>query len=402
MTHHPQLDSPHGGRPRWGRHLTAIIGTLVLCVALAACGSSSSNNSSSASGSAVSSSAAASASGATSAGSTSAAATALKQYMALPTKINITTPLKAAPPSGKSIVMLGTNNPSNVLIQQGMQKLAAMAHWKYSLVSYDPANPGTFNSALTSALAKHPQYLVEAGLPLTASQLAQAKNAGAKWILDSVYPATVKSPVLGVVDAYAQDALMGKIIADYFVSDSKGKGNAVIEHVPAYPILNGFTDGFQKEVKAQCPGCKTSTTNITIPDVVAGKVPSTLVSALRSNPSANYVVSDDGPFFDGLTSALAGAGLAGKVKVIGEAADQAGIAGLKNGTEHAWTGFDPSYQAYLNMDIAFRDAEGMSIPIAQEALQPTQLLTKQTIGAATNWSAPTNTQAQFLKLWGLS
>ena len=322
--------------------------------------------------------------------------------MALPTKINITTPLKAAPPSGKSIVMLGTNNPSNVLIQQGMQKLAAMAHWNYSLVSYDPANPGTFNSALTSALAKHPQYLVEAGLPLTASQLAQAKNAGAKWILDSVYPATVKSPVLGVVDAYAQDALMGKIIADYFVSDSKGKGNAVIEHVPAYPILNGFTDGFQKEVKAQCPGCKTSITNITIPDLVAGKVPSTLVSALRSNPSANYVVSDDGPFFDGLTSALAGAGLAGKVKVIGEAADQAGIAGLKNGTEHAWTGFDPSYQAYLNMDIAFRDAEGMSIPIAQEALQPTQLLTKQTIGSATNWSAPTNTQAQFLKLWGLS
>lgn len=402
MTHHPQLDSRHGGRPRWGRHLTAIIGTLVLCVALAACGSSSSNSSSSASGPAVSSSAAASASGATSAGSTSAAATALKQYMALPTKINITTPLKAAPPSGKSIVMLGTNNPSNVLIQQGMQKLASMAHWNYSLVSYDPANPGTFNSALTSALAKHPQYLVEAGLPLTASQLAQAKNAGAKWILDSVYPATVKSPVLGVVDAYAQDALMGKIIADYFVSDSKGKGNAVIEHVPAYPILNGFTDGFQKEVKAQCPGCKTSITNVTIPDLVAGKVPSTLVSALRSNPSANYVVSDDGPFFDGLTSALAGAGLAGKVKVIGEAADQAGIAGLKNGTEHAWTGFDPSYQAYLNMDIAFRDAEGMSIPIDQEALQPTQLLTKQTIGSATNWSAPTNTQAQFLKLWGLS
>ncbi len=402
MTHHPQLDSRHGGRPRWVRHLTAIIGTLVLCVALAACGSSSSNSSSSASGPAVSSSAAASASGATSAGSTSAAATALKQYMALPTKINITTPLKAAPPSGKSIVMLGTNNPSNVLIQQGMQKLASMAHWNYSLVSYDPANPGTFNSALTSALAKHPQYLVEAGLPLTASQLAQAKNAGAKWILDSVYPATVKSPVLGVVDAYAQDALMGKIIADYFVSDSKGKGNAVIEHVPAYPILNGFTDGFQKEVKAQCPGCKTSITNVTIPDLVAGKVPSTLVSALRSNPSANYVVSDDGPFFDGLTSALAGAGLAGKVKVIGEAADQAGIAGLKNGTEHAWTGFDPSYQAYLNMDIAFRDAEGMSIPIDQEALQPTQLLTKQTIGSATNWSAPTNTQAQFLKLWGLS
>lgn len=407
MTHQPKLDPRHGRRPR-GRQWTAILSTLVACLAVAACGSSSTSNSSSASSSAApaaatSSSAATSASGATSAagGSTSAAAAALQPYMKLPTSIGLTTPLKAAPPKGKTIVMLGTNNPSNVLIQQGMAKMAALAHWNYSLVSYDPANPGTFNSALTSALAKHPQYLVEAGLPLTSSQLSQAKNAGAKWIFDSVYPATIAPPVLADVDAFAQDALMGKIIADFFVSDSKGKGNAVIEHVPAYPILNGFTEGFQKEVKAQCPACKTSITNLTIPDLVAGKVPSTMVSALRSNPSANYVVSDDGPFFDGLTSALSGAGLAGKVKVIGEAADQAGIAALKNGSELAWTGFDPAYQAYLNMDVAFRDAEGMSIPVAQEGLMPTQLLTKQTIGSTTNWTAPTDAKAQFLKLWNL-
>ena len=54
--------------------------------------------------------------------------------------------------------------------------------------------------------------------------LGNCKNAGAKWILDSVYPVTVKDPVIGQVDAYAQDALMGKIIADYFISDSGGKG----------------------------------------------------------------------------------------------------------------------------------------------------------------------------------
>ena len=107
---------------------------------------------------------------------------------------------------------------------------------------------------------------------------------------------------------------MGKITADYFINDSGGKGNAVIEHVPAYPILDGFTTGFGNEVKAQCPGCKTSTTNVTIPDLVAGKVPSTLVSALRSNPSAKYLVFDDGPFADGVTSALSGAGLNGKVE----------------------------------------------------------------------------------------
>ncbi|MGA8337681.1 MAG: substrate-binding domain-containing protein [Solirubrobacteraceae bacterium] len=390
-----KLERRRGGRPLG---LVAIIGTLVLALAVAACGSSSSSTTSASSGSSGGSSTAASSGSA----STSAAAAALTPYKALPTTINITTPLKSAPPSGKTIVMLGTNNPSNVIIQQGLAKLAQMAHWNYSLVSYDPANPGTFTQAETTALAKHPQYLVEAGLPLTASQLAMAKSAGAKWILDSVYPVSVTSPVIGQVDAYAQDALMGKITADYFVSDSGGKGNAVIEHVPAYPILDGFTTGFANEVKAQCPGCKLTTTNITIPDLVAGKVSSDLVSALRSNPSANYLVFDDGPFADGVTSALSAAGLNGKVKIVGEAADQAGIAALKNGSEAAWTGFDPGYQAYEDMDIAFRDAEGATIPLSQEAQQPTQLLTKDTIGSTTNWSAPTDAQAQFLKLWHLS
>jgi ribose transport system substrate-binding protein len=400
MTHQSRLVRWRGRRPRV-RGFAAIFGMLAIALALAACGSSSSSTSSASAGSSGSTGSTATNASSSGSGSTAAAAAALTPYKSLPTKINITTPLKSAPPTGKTIVMLGTNNPSNVIIQQGLKKLAEMAKWNYSLVTYDPANPGTFTQAETTALAKHPQYLVEAGLPLTASQLAMAKNAGAKWILDSVYPVSVTDPVIGQVDAYAQDALMGKITADYFVNDSGGKGNAVIEHVPAYPILNGFTDGFSKEVKAQCPGCKTSTTNITIPDLVAGKTPSTLVSALRSNPSANYLVFDDGPFADGITSALAGAGLKDKVKVIGEAADQAGIAALKNGTNAAWTGFDPGYQAYEDMDIAFRNAEGMTVPLDQEAQQPTQLLTKDTIGSTTNWSAPTDAQAQFLKLWHL-
>jgi ribose transport system substrate-binding protein len=398
MTHHSKLDRRHGGRPR-ARGFAVIVGMVAVALALTACGSSSSSTSSDApasSGSTATNAAASSGSG-----SVSAAAAALAPYKSLPTTINITTPLNSAPPKGKTIVMLGTNNPSNVIIQQGMAKLAKTAGWNFSVVSYDPANPGTFTQAETTALSKHPQYLVEAGLPLTAAQLAMAKNAGAKWILDSVYPVQVKDPVIGQVDAYAQDALMGKIIADYFISDSGGKGNAVIEHIPSYPILDGFTTGFGNEVKAKCPDCKTSTTNITIPDLVAGKAGSELVSALRSDSGANYLVFDDGPFADGITSALSAAGLS-KVKVIGEAADQAGLAALKNGTEAAWTGFDPGYQALENMDIAFRDSEGATIPVDQEAQQPTQLLTKDTIGSTTNWSAPADAETQFLKLWHLS
>jgi ribose transport system substrate-binding protein len=384
---------PSARRPGM-RQVSAAVAALAAASAIAACGSSSSSSTTSSSAA----SASGTSSGSSGPGGGSAAQAALAPYVSTPTKINVTTPLKAAPPAGKTVVFMGTNNPSNVLVQQGVQKLAALAHWNYSLVTYDPANPGTLTAAITTALAKHPQYITEAGNPLTPSQLSTIQKGGAKVVLNSVYPVTVAPPVIAQTDSATQDALMGKIIADYFVSDSGGKGNAVIEHVPAYPILDAFTNSFQAEVTKQCPACKTSITNVTIPQLTAGQVPSVLVSALRSNSSAKYLVFDDGPFADGVTSALAAAGLSG-VKVIGEAADNAGVSALKTGKEQAWTGYDPSYQAYLAMDAMFRDAEGLPIPLTQEATQPTQLLTKTTVGHITAWSAPANPLPQFQALW---
>ena len=174
-------------------------------------------------------------------------------------------------------------------------------------------------------------------------------------MLTSVHPAEVKDPVIVNANAYANDELMGKVLANCFITDSKGKGNVVIEHVPAYPILKGFIDGFQAEVKANCPDCKVKIQEITIPDLTAGKVPSVMVSALRSNPDADYVAFDVGPFAAGFDAALAAAGLTDKVKVIGQAADEAAIAALKTGKHAAWTGFDPVYSTYVMMDAMFRD-----------------------------------------------
>jgi ribose transport system substrate-binding protein len=299
--------------------------------------------------------------------------------------------------------MLGTTDPGNVLIQNGMAQMAQLAHWNYSQVSYDPANIGSFNSALDSALAKHPNYVVEAGIPLTSDATHKVQQAGAKWVVASVFPVTIKPPVVAATNAYENDAEMGRVLAYYFVSDSKGKGNAVIEHVPAYPILDGFTNAFTATVQSLCPSCKTSIVNITIPDLAAGKIPSTMVSALRSNPDANYLVFDYGPFAEGIDSALSAAGLSSKVKVIGQAADQGAIGALKSGQQAAWTGFDPGYQAYAIFDSMFRDLAGLPINQAQAGLQPTQILTKSNINSVNIksgfWSEPASALQQFKVLW---
>jgi len=301
--------------------------------------------------------------------------------------------------------MLGTNDPNNQKLQKSLKQLAALAQWKYDTVSYDPANPATFNAAIDTALTKNADYVAEAGIPLTSAMTKKVTDAGAKWVLTSVHPVDVKDPVIVDANAYANDEQMGKVLADFFIADSNGKGNIVIEHVPAYPILGGFTDGFQAEVKELCPDCKVKIQDITIPDLVAGKVPSVMVSALRSNPDADYVGFDVGPFANGIDAALASAGLAGKVKVIGEAADEAGIAALKSGKQTAWTGFDPVYSTYVMMDAMFRDTLGMPIDQEEAGLQTTQILTKdnvqEAVGDSATWAQPTDALDQFKKLWGM-
>jgi hypothetical protein len=213
----------------------------------------------------------------------------------------------------------------------------------------------------------------------------------------------VKPPIIGASNGCSNDAEMGRVLAYYFVSDSGGKGNAVMEHVAAYPVLTAFTSAFISTTKLLCPSCKTQLVNITIPDLAAGKIPSRMVSALKTNPDANYLVFDYGPFAEGINSALNAAGLGGKVKIIGQAADAGAIAALKNGTQAAWTGFDPGYQPYAMFDAMFRDQEGLPIDQTQQALQPTQILTKSNINSVNIqngfWSEPADTPAQFKALW---
>ena len=319
---------------------------------------------------------------------------------AAPTTIPVQTPLKAKPPTGKLLVILGTSQPQNVQIQQELESLAGKAGWKTKELSYDPANTATLQSSFTTALSLHPNYIEEAGNTPTPTELSAMKSAGVKFAGIGIYPASPgTAPMIADADSFANDKPMGRIIADEFISLSNGKGNGVVVHVPAYPILDSFTDGFYAEVKALCPGCKTTEVDVPITDIANGTLDNDVIAALQRDPSAKYVIFDDGPWADGFPQALQKAGLSG-LKIMGEASDADGIAGLKNGTETAWTGFQASFDSYEVMDAMFRDSEHMKIPYTAEDTQPTQLIIKANAGSP-NWGLPANALSQYEKLWHL-
>jgi hypothetical protein len=112
-------------------------------------------------------------------------------------------------------------------------------------------------------------------------------------------------------------------------------------------------------------------------------------------------VFDVGPFAAGVTAALKGAGLDGKVKIIGEAADDAALAAIKDGSNTAWTAYDTVFAVDQMMYAAFLNEEGSPIPVDELGLMPTQILTKETVPAdMTHWQEPKDSDAQWKALFG--
>jgi ribose transport system substrate-binding protein len=378
---------------RYRRWLAVFAVTTTGLLSLAACGSSSSSSSSAVS--ATDAAAAPSNSG------TAAARSALQPFLASPTKITVTTPVKAAPPSGKSEVFLGTSQSQNVEIQQTGAQAAQALGWSFTKVSYDPANPSTFQAALQTAIAKHPNFIGWAGLPISLvspATMHQINSAGIKLVTQASYPQLLNDTVLANPDSYPNTVQWGKIVGYYFVSDSGGKGVALVDHVPAYSILDGFVQGFKSVVSSMCPKCRVKELDVTLPELAAGQGNSLVVSALRRDPSVNYLVYDDAPFADGVTQALSAAGLSHQVKIIGEGTDPDALAALRAGTESAWTGYSAKYSELEATDAMVRSAEGLP-PDAEDNLQGTQLLTKASVGSTTDWNEPSDMLQQFLKLW---
>lgn len=335
----------------------------------------------------------------TASASGSSAYPSVAKYMLAPKTITQTVPLKTRPAKGKSIVEISNSVPASTQIQQAMVEAAKAVGWKYTEVSYDPNNPATIQQAFATALVKHPT-VVEIGGPATdlygSNTVKEFAKAHIPIIVDSTYPVITNKTLLGTVNSVANPELAGKVLADWFAADSNGTGNALLVHWEPFPLLEGFETGFDLESASVCQTCTDSTLDISGAELAAGQTVSTVVSYLQAHPSIGYVFFDLGNEADGVTSALAAAGLT-SVKVGGQGIDADGAAALAAGTESVWTATSNYYTGYANVDFALRWSEHMST--AGDSTSPFQLLTAANIKGVTNWNAPYNALAQFEKLW---
>lgn len=176
--------------------------------------------------------------------------------------------------------------------------------------SVDEANKG-----FAMAIATHADAVLLQAFPasLFQKQIADAHAAGIKVITGNT---GVPGDVSGGQDAEVSFdyALVGRLIADWFIMDSKGKGKALLvssNDVPASPTQANAT---LAEVKKLCPGCDVEVKDVQIPQWETS-IPTLFQSTINTQPDRTYLL----PLYDGQSlpglGAIRTAGAGSKVKV---------------------------------------------------------------------------------------
>jgi ribose transport system substrate-binding protein len=373
-----------------------VIGVLTLLVAaLSAC---SSSNSSSVNTSGVNTSGV-NTSGVNTSGLESAQ-NYIKQYVVPPTSIPVTDSLPHKPGPG-SLIYFGINLPSSIAIYSAIHEAAGAAGWQSKQVIYDYGNPSSLQSAMTVALQEHPTVVIVAGT--APDQIGQTvmgayQSANLPIIFDAAVPVTT-SKLVYAADGEAGGQLQGAILANWFVADSGGKGNALLEITPVLTVFKAMAAAFQSVVAQKCgSACSVTIVDITPQQSEAGQIPTIVVSKLRTDPKINYVFAANGVDFVGLNSEMAAAGLK-NIKIGGAGAQPADYQALRAGTQQAWVPIDANYNGYCLVDMALRVAQGVNPGNECNPLM-SDLLTHQNVGdAGENYKIIPDELQQFENLW---
>jgi ribose transport system substrate-binding protein len=369
---------------------------MVASIAVAACGSSGK------AGTATTSTTAA-ATGTDQSAQAQQAAAFLRSYTTLPTQISITEPLTSPPPAGKKLYYMQCEQPQCQEVGLGVKAAATLAGWTFKAIPFVSTNPATLANGLNQALQEGASFVSIIAEPyaLWSSVIPKFQAAGVPIISIAVGPAPIGSTLIANIDDPGFSALNGKILADWFISDSNAQGHALLANVPDYPYLGLIGDSFASNVASGCSACKVTTLNIGIPDVASGAINSEIVSALQKDPSIKYVMVADAAFAQALPGALAAARLNGKIKIAGCCGAAAEESGLASGQFAAMTGIGGLYAGYLTVDAALRHAEGLPIP-PNEAQSSIGLLTKNSnVQPSNSYDVPSDYAQQFKALWKL-
>ena len=321
-----------------------------------------------------------------------------------PTKISVTDPVPAKPPTGLTIAFIQLPQTGSLDFGAGIKAAADVLGWTVDVIETQPT-PEAVASAMTVAVEKHPDVVISGAAFAVSTfpeQVAQLQAAGIPFITANTQD-PLGNGVTANIGSGADFTRKGQWLANWIAADSGGNADIAVFNLSTFPVLNLLVDGIKSTLADVCPGCK-----VAVNDVLASSISTTLpgeiVSNLQAHPSVNYVVTAFGDMTLGLPAAMQAAGLTSKVKVVTQHASKANLQDIKDGTE-AMNVPEAGFEAgWMMVDAAVRALQKAPIPEEQYATTQGNYITKANVDTVTgeHYIAVKDHAAQFSKLWKVS
>jgi ribose transport system substrate-binding protein len=192
-------------------------------------------------------------------------------------------------------------------------------------------------------------------------------------------------------------------IGNWILADSNGENAHVgIITAPATPVYSHAHESIEEAMSSEnCSECSVTTYKFNEADI-GTKLPTEIVTFLRTNPEINYLFFDFANETDGVPSALASAGLSSNVKLTTTDSGSVEDEYLKNG-QLAVTAADPWPEAWWGMfDVILRADQGAPLKPAEEVVYPRMLFDSENAVTSPNAAPPPlveNYQDIWKKAW---
>jgi ribose transport system substrate-binding protein len=376
------------------RGLAFVLAVALIPLALAACGSSSSSSS----GSTTSSSSSSGSSGSSAA--VASATSAVEELEKRPTSFTVP-PLPKKPPTGKTVDYVSCGVPVCIATGAVVKEAAEAVGWHYKFLNAG-LTPSSVAAAYEQAVIDDPAGIIGTGgfsPELFVHQLAKLKEKGVTVVLNiTENPKNLPGVTYIQAGASAQKE-KGEEIGKWILSDSKGKDAHVgIISTPATPVYSHAHASIEESMSSSnCESCSVTTYSFAEPDI-GTKLPTEIVTFLRTHPEINYLFFDFANETDGVPSALASAGLSSKVKLTTTDSGAIEDEYLKKG-QLSVTAADPWPEAYWGMfDIILRAQQGAPLKEAEEIVYPRMLFTGSNVVVSPN-TAPPPLVANYQEVW---
>jgi ribose transport system substrate-binding protein len=330
----------------------------------------------------------------------------IAEYEKEPSAIHAKKALSAKPKAGETVVFLQCAVAQCAQQGEGIKEATEAVGWKTEIANYDSADPSTLLTQMQDALAKHPVAVVFSGSPeeIWAKEIPAYEKAGVALIPLFIGPAKVEGPVIANIAGQLENEIAGKLIADWFIVNSGGKGSGVIQAVPGFPAITLWVEYFEKELAKECSACSVEAVEVSLEELGDGSSTGTMVSAMQRSGSATYAFAYNGGFIPNLPTEAQTAGLS-EVNIGTYSATGDYVAEAAAGKNGAYMLLSNVYAGWLAVNAALLHTEGAAMT-EEEELLPVQLATPESATQelaerANSYTAPPSFREEFKKLWGV-